>query len=152
MMKKRLLCIFALSGLPLLLQAAGTTSLHEGWRLQSACKLQAGGDAIASPGFTVGDWVKTAVPSTVLAAQAAAGVVPDPYFGSNLRQIPGTTYPIGKDFSNLPMPADSPYHCGWWYRTQFAAPAAAGTERFWLHFGGINYGAEIWANAHKMAD
>src|SRR5580698_1152799 len=112
MKKKRLFCIFALSGLPLMLQAAGTTPLHEGWRLQSACKLQAAGDAIASKGFSTEGWLNVSVPTTVLAAQAAAGVVPDPYFGSNLRSIPGTSYPIGQNFSNLPMPADSPYHCG----------------------------------------
>ena len=89
----------------------------------------------------------------MLAAQAAAGVIPDPYFGDNLRQIPGTTYPIGQDFSNLPMPADSPYHCGWWYRTEFTAPAMAAQDgRFWLHFGGINYRAAIWVNGHKIAD
>src|SRR5579863_9097750 len=133
---------------------AGTvTPMHDGWRLQSACKLQATGDAISAPGFSVDGWLATAVPSTVLAAQAAAGQVPDPYFGMNLRQIPGTTYPIGHLFSNLPMPADSPYRCGWWYRSEFAAPAAAPREgRYWLHFGGINYRAEIWLNGQKIAD
>ncbi len=74
------------------------------------------------------------MPSTVLAAQAAAGAVPDPYYGDNLRQIPGTSYLIGHNFANLPMPADSPYRCGWWYRTEFAASAAsAQDERLWLH-------------------
>jgi len=93
------------------------------------------------------------VPSTVLAAQAAAGAVPDPYYGANLRQIPGTSYPIGQNFSNLPMPQDSPYHCGWWYRKEFTAPAAsAQQDRYWLHFGGINYRAEIWLNGHRIAD
>ena len=27
------------------------------------------------------------------------------------------------------MPQDSPYRCGWWYRTEFAAPAAPQNER-----------------------
>jgi exo-1,4-beta-D-glucosaminidase len=131
--------------------ANSTTPLHEGWRLQSACKLQAAGDAISAPGFAADDWLKTSVPSTVLAAQTADGVVPDPYYGTNLRQIPGTSYPIGHNFSNLPMPADSPYRCGWWYRTQFAAPSAGRDQRYWLHFGGINYRAEIWLNGQKIA-
>jgi exo-1,4-beta-D-glucosaminidase len=145
--------MLALLASPAALQAGSVTPLSEGWRLQSACKLQTGGDVIAAPGFAVGDWLKTAVPSTVLAAQAADGVVPDPYFGSNLRQIPGTSYPIGHNFSNLPMPADSPYHCGWWYRTEFVAPAAAARDqRFWLHFGGINYRAEVWLNGKRIAD
>jgi exo-1,4-beta-D-glucosaminidase len=132
--------------------ARAVTPLRDNWRLQSACKIQAGGDAVSAAGFPVEDWLKTSVPNTVLAAQAAAGVVPDPYFGSNLRQIPGTTYPVGRNFSRLPMPADSPYRCGWWYRSRFAAPAADAQNRhYWLRFGGINYRAEIWLNGQKIA-
>ncbi len=133
--------------------AATVTHLHDGWRLQSACKIEGGGENISALGFPVDGWLSTKVPSTVLAAQVASGVFPDPYFGMNLRQIPGTTYPIGQLFSNLPMPSDSPYRCGWWYRTEFNAQAAAGADgRYWLHFGGINYRAEIWLNGHEIAD
>ena len=150
---KVLSCLVALLALPLALQAGNVTPLREGWRVQSACKLQAGGDSVTAAGFSVDGWLNTSVPSTVLAAQAAAGSVPDPYYGANLRQIPGASYPIGQDFSNLPMPADSPYHCGWWYRNEFTAPAASEKdERFWLHFGGINYRADIWFNGHRIAD
>jgi len=135
------------------LQAGTVTPLHEGWQLQSACKLQAAGDTIATDGFQADGWLKTAVPSTVLASQAAAGVFPDPYYGMNLRQIPGTTYAIGKVFANMPMADDSPYRCGWWYRTEFTAPAPAlAGERQWLHFGGINYRGDVWLNGHKIAD
>ena len=153
MMKRFVPCLLALLALPLALQAEKITPLHDGWRLQSACKLQATGDLIASAGFPVDGWLKTSVPSTVLAAQAAAGAVPDPYFGDNLRRIPGTTYPIGEDFSNLPMSPDSPYHCGWWYRTEFTVPTRTAQDaRTWLHFGGINYRGEVWLNGHKVAD
>jgi exo-1,4-beta-D-glucosaminidase len=140
------------AAMPAILTAETATHLHEGWNLQSACKLQAAGDAIAAEGFSTEGWLKTSVPSTVLAAQAAAGVIPDPYYGLNLRQIPGTSYPIGKNFSDLPMPQDSPYRCGWWYRKEFTAPAAnSKQERTWLHFGGINYRAELWLNGKKIA-
>ena len=77
--------------------------------MQSACKATAAGDAISTAQFSAEGWLKTSVPSTVLAAQVKAGVFPDPYFGDNLRKIPGTSYPVGHNFSNLPMPADSPY-------------------------------------------
>ena len=146
-------CFLAVLALPALSSAGTITPLKQDWRLQSACKLQVEGPAIAATEFPVADWLKTTVPSTVLAAQAAAGAVPDPYFGSNLRQIPGASYPIGHNFSNLPMPQDSPYHCGWWYRTEFNAPVATLKDgRYWLHFGGINYRADIWLNGHKVAD
>jgi len=151
--KKIAYCVVALLVVPAALKAETVTPLRDGWKLQSACKIQATGETIAAEGFATEGWLKTAVPATVLAAQAAAGVVPDPYFGTNLRQIPGTDYPVGKNFSNLPMSEDSPYRCGWWYRTEFAAPAAAkGQERFSLHFVGINYRADIWLNGHKIAD
>jgi exo-1,4-beta-D-glucosaminidase len=142
-----------MAGLPALLQAATVTPLHEGWRVQSACQLQATGDTIAAEGVAAEGWLKTDVPSTVLAAQVATGAVSDPYYGLNLRQIPGGGYPIGQNFSNLPMPPDSPYRCGWWYRDEFTAPAAAhAEEHYWLHFGGINYRADIWLNGKKIAD
>jgi exo-1,4-beta-D-glucosaminidase len=153
-MRRRLLlcCLVALAALPML-HAGTVTPLREGWQLQSACKLQATGDSIATDAFVPDGWLKTSVPSTVLASQAAAGVFPDPYYGMNLRQIPGTTYQIGRVFANIPMAADSPYRCGWWYRTEFTAPAAAHEgERQWLHFGGINYRGDVWLNGHKVAD
>ena len=139
--------------LPAALRAETVTPLREGWRLQSACKLQADGASISSEKFAAEDWLKTAVPSSVLAAQVASGIFSDPYFGINLRQIPGTGYPIGHNFANLPMPQDSPYRCGWWYRSDFTAPPASQNEqRFWLHFAGINYRGEIWLNGRKIAD
>ena len=153
MKRYSLLPILVLLALPAVLRAATVTALRQGWRLQSACKLQAGGDAISLPRYSVDGWLTTSVPSTVLAAQVAAGVLPDPYFGDNLRQLPGVDYPIGHNFSNLPMPADSPYRCGWWFRDAFRAPAASlPGQRFWLHFAGVNYRADIWLNGRKIAD
>ena len=145
--------LFLLPFAAVVLPAETVTHLHDGWRLQSTCSFQADGDLISAPAFKDAGWLKADVPSTVLAAQVAAGVVPDPYFGDNLRQIPGTSYPIGENFANLPMPANSPYACAWWYRTVFSVPAAvAGDTHFWLHFGGINYRGEVWLNGHRVAD
>ncbi len=145
--------MLALLAFPAALMAGTVTPLHDGWQLQSACKVDAAGGSIAAEGFAAKDWLKTEVPSTVLAAQVANGVFPDPYFGMNLRQIPGTDYPIGENFSNLSMAQNSPYHCGWWYRKDFTAPDANAQQgRFWLHFGGINYRANIWLNGHEIAD
>ncbi|HTB98890.1 MAG TPA: hypothetical protein VK716_17905 [Terracidiphilus sp.] len=133
--------------------AETVTHLHDGWQLQSACKLQAGGESIASGSVNADGWVKTNVPNTVLAAQTAAGVFPDPYFGDNLRKLPGMDYPVGHIFANMPMHPDSPYACGWWYRTVFNAAASPTRDgRYWLHFGGINYRGEIWLNGKKIAD
>ena len=127
-------------------------ALREGWRLQSGCKIQAQGEAISTSGFEDKGWYAVSVPATVLAAQVAAGEFKDPYYSDNLRKIPGTSYPVGENFSNLPMPADSPYHCGWWYRKQFVIPAADKGRTLWLRFGGINYRANVWINGKRIAD
>jgi exo-1,4-beta-D-glucosaminidase len=144
--------LIILMSLPLCAATGNITPLHEGWRLQSACQTQADGAAISAASFSADDWLKTTVPSTVLAAQVADKVFPDPYFGTNLRNIPGTSYAIGQNFSNQPMPQDSPYRCGWWYRVEFAVPAAARDQRTTIHFGGINYRADVWVNGHRIAD
>jgi exo-1,4-beta-D-glucosaminidase len=134
------------------LHASQITPLHDGWRIQSACKLSADGEAISRADFSPQGWIAATIPSTVVAAQVAAGVLPDPYFGDNLRKLPGMTYPVGENFENLPMSPDSPYHCGWWYRDAVLAPAALVHGQQWLHFGGINYRADIWVNGRKVAD
>jgi len=152
-MRLNVLALYAIILLPVYLAAETRTSLHDDWQLQSACKDNADGSAISAAGFAAEGWIKTSVPSTVLAAQVKAGVLPDPYFGDNLRKIPGTTYPVGHNFSNIPMSPDSPYACAWWYRKQFTAPAlTAKDNRLWLHIGGINYRGELWVNGKKIAD
>ena len=46
--------------------------------MQSACQLQAAGETISVQGFAAEKWLKTTVPSTVLAAQVVAGIFPIP--------------------------------------------------------------------------
>src|SRR5665213_1573898 len=126
--------------------------LRQGWEIQSACKIQADGAQLSSIGYRPKGWIRATVPTTVLAAQVAAGIYKDPYYGMNLRKIPGTDYPIGDNLSNLEMSAGSPYRCAWWYRKQFQVPASSGGRTTWLHFGGINYRANIWVNGQLIAN
>jgi len=127
--------------------------LHEGWKLQSSRKVSGTGEAISSQGYSTGGWYTITVPTTVVAAQVASGEFKDPYFGMNLRQLPGMTYPIGlNSFSNLPMEKDSPYAVSWWYREEFQLPAEYAGRTVWLNFQGINYRANIWLNGRKLAD
>jgi exo-1,4-beta-D-glucosaminidase len=125
--------------------------LHEGWALQSSCLFLAKGEQISATGYKTNGWHSATVPTTVVAALVADKTYPDPYYGKNLRDIPGTTYPIGKNFSLLPMPKDSPFRCSWWYRTEFTLPADYKGRHVWLHFGGINNHANIWLNRKLVA-
>lgn len=126
--------------------------IHEGWQIQSACKVKAGGAELSSTGYQPKGWIQAAVPTTVVAAQVAAGILPDPYYGMNMRKLPGSDYPIGKFFSNLEMPKGSPYRCGWWYRREFEVPASTQGQTTWMHFGGINYRADIWIDGQLVAN
>ena len=63
------------------------------------------------------------VPTTVVAAQVKDKIFPDPYFGMNLRSLPGVNYPIGGNFSNIAMAPDSPYAVSWWYREDVRSTA-----------------------------
>ncbi|MHB1022943.1 MAG: glycosyl hydrolase 2 galactose-binding domain-containing protein [Acidobacteriaceae bacterium] len=132
--------------------SSAVLELKQGWQVQSACKVQGDGAAFSQEAYHPQGWYSATVPATVLAVQVAAGVYKDPYYGTNLRSIPGTDYPVGENFSNLEMPADSPYRCGWWYRKTFHVPASEKGKVLWLRFGGINYKADIWLNGQKIAD
>lgn len=131
--------------------ASGSQPLRDGWHLQSACVAQSPGSLISTTSFVPHGWINTTVPHTVLGAQVDAGIFPDPYFGMNLRDIPGTDYPIGKIFGYLPMSEASPYRCSWWYRKEFTSSAPVGRS-LRLHFDGINYRANLWLNGRQIAD
>ena len=132
-------------------QPESKLSLREGWTLQSSAKVQQGGDVLSTPRFRPTGWYAVTVPTTVVAALVKQKVYPDPDFGMNLRSIPGVTYPIGMNFSNLPMQPDSPFAVSWWYRKQFVIPGSFKGKSTWLQFGGINYRANIWLNGKQIA-
>lgn len=129
-----------------------TIPLSQNWQLQSSCDAKATGQQISQPGFPTDGWHKATVPTTVVAALVADHTYPDPYYGMNLKSFPGMDYPTKTFFANESMPADSPFRCSWWFRTQFESPAPSGTRATWLHFDGINYRANVWLNGEKIAD
>ncbi|MGE5126315.1 MAG: glycosyl hydrolase family 2, partial [Betaproteobacteria bacterium] len=106
--------------------------LEGGWAIQSSATSNAGGERLSLPGASTAGWHRASVPTTVVSALVADGTYPDPYVGSNLRRIPGTSYEVGQNFSNLPMPPDSPFAVPWWYRTEFSLSAEAASRRLWL--------------------
>ena len=158
MNKCSLLCILVLSfcGLISAQEARrplpeAALSLRDGWALQSSCKVDAKGETLSTPAFRPQGWYDVSVPTTVVAALVKHKVYPDPFFGMNLRTFPGVTYPIGANFSNLPMQPDSPFAVPWWYRKEFVLPASFTGKSIWLNFGGINYRANIWLNGKQLA-
>jgi exo-1,4-beta-D-glucosaminidase len=125
--------------------------LRQDWAIQASSDVHETGAAISTPGFKARGWYPATLPSTVLSALVKDEVYPDPYTGMNLRSIPGTTYPIFSDFSELLMPPGSPFRHSWWYHTDFQLPAEYRGKTLWLGFDGINYRANVWMNGVQIA-
>jgi exo-1,4-beta-D-glucosaminidase len=111
-------------------------ALNSGWELAST----ADGEWRA--------WRPCELPATVLGALAAAGAVPDPFVGTNLRELPGQG-PAAQNFSNHPMPEESPFAVPWRFRTRFRVAADAG-RYLRLRFDGVNYRATVWLNGEQV--
>jgi len=129
-----------------------TLALRDHWSLQSSAKVEVKGEVVSTIGFVPRGWHDVTVPTTVVAALVKDKTLSDPFFGVNLRQFAGVTYPIGGNFSNIAMEPDSPYAVSWWYRKQFAAPASFAGKTVWLNFKGINYRANVWLNGKQIAN
>jgi exo-1,4-beta-D-glucosaminidase len=126
--------------------------LKKGWQIQSSAVVKESGDQVSTASYrSSAKWYPASVPSTVVGTLVDDKVYPDPFFGMNLRQIPGCSYPIGANFSLRPMPDDSPFRNSWWYRTEFQLPASNKGKEVWLHFDGINFRANVWLNGKRVA-
>src|SRR5450432_2415615 len=131
---------------------AAKTYLHKNWQVQSSCDDKAPADKIYTPGFDAAKWHRSDIPATVVGVLVTDKSLPDPNYGTNLKNFPGMYFSEKIFFANVDMPEGSPFACTWWYRTEFQAPAGGVGKTDWLHFNGINYRANIWLNGQKVAD
>jgi exo-1,4-beta-D-glucosaminidase len=131
---------------------AARIPLHSGWRMESSCKLSAKADVISLPGFDDAKWHAAVVPGTIVGSLVEDKSLPDPNYGMNLKSFPGAFTDNKRQAANLDMPADSPFRCSFWFRTEFSAPADSANRLLWLHFLGINYRANIWLNGKQLAN
>ena len=117
------------------------------WNIISSAKTDAKGAEISSADFSTADWYAVNVPTTVLAALVKNKVYNNPYYGLNLKSIPG--YREGRW---LAMKKNSPFYPVWWYRSEFVIPQSFKGKKLVLHLDGINYKANIWLNGQQVAD
>ena len=125
--------------------------LDHGWRIEASARVAARGETISTRAFVADRWYPVSVPSTILAGLVADQVYKDPGVGLNLRAIPGETFPIGRNFANLPMPPESPFRTSWWYRVEFETPSVDKDDHLTLHLDGVNYRADVWLNGRRVA-
>ena len=131
--------------------SGGPMFLKDGWMIQSSADVSASPEVISTHAYTPSGWYRASMPSTVVAALVRQRVYSDPYVGTDLRAIAGTTYPAGMNFSNTAMPPGSPFRIPWWFRTEFQVPQQYAGKTVWLHFSGINYRAGVWLNGQQIA-
>jgi exo-1,4-beta-D-glucosaminidase len=126
--------------------------LRSNWMIQASADAREAGSVISSSQFSTRGWYRATLPSTVFRALVRDQVYPDPYTGMNLRAVAGVSYPISSNFSNTPMPPESPFRNSWWYRTEFKLDASFKGKTVWLGFDGINYRANVWLNGKEVAE
>ena len=124
----------------------------EGWSLQSSAHVTETGETLSAPAYQVTDWHTAVVPGTVIGTLANDKTVPDPYYGVNLRNLIGNKFRSDEISAELAMDMESQFAVPWWYRTAFTVPESFKEKAVWLHFGGINYRADIWINGQQLAD
>lgn len=103
------------------------------WRLIEAPALTSDGATLSRPGVDITHWFAATVPGTVLTTLVDRGVYPDPYYGLN----------------NLAIP-EKLARQDYWYRAEFAVPAAAVGKPLRLRFDGVNYAADVWVNGARV--
>ncbi len=104
-----------------------------GWKMQDAAKVSAAAAEVSGAKFRPEGWYEATVPGTVLTTLVNNKVYPEPLYGENMRAIP-----------------ESLNKTSYWYRTSFVVPKTYKGKQVWLHFGGVNYSAEIWVNGQKV--
>ena len=127
-------CLFVvlLVFIPGALAAQSSTQTIDGWKMQDVAKVAAEAPKISTAGFEPQGWYAATVPGTVLTTLVNNGVYPEPLYGENMRAIP-----------------ESLNKTSYWYRTTFSVPTAYKGRHTWIHFGGINYSAQVWVNSHE---
>lgn len=126
------------------------------WFLQSSYLVQPAGEIISSPRFKPKGWIKTEVPTTVLAALVRQGIYPEPTIGLNNMKIPDAHEDYSRkynldQYSHLPK-KKNPWQEPYWFWTQFKIPDSFWGKHIWLWLKGINYRAEVWLNGQLVAD
>jgi len=124
----------------------------EHWLVQSSSVVGDDGPRLSSREVDAAGWYAARLPATVLSVLVAHGVYPDPFVGMNFLALPGKG-PAHQNFSNHPMPEDSPFRVPWWFRTELTRVALAhDAPHTWLELDGLNYRANLFVNGTQVRD
>ena len=103
------------------------------WRIAPENEVKESGEQLSRADFIPVKWIAAEVPGTVFGSCVIAGLEPEPTYGDNIYKV---------DYEK--------YDRNFWYRTEFAVPAAYGAGRVWLNFDGVNRDADVYVNGRKL--
>ncbi|GAA4567909.1 glycosyl hydrolase 2 galactose-binding domain-containing protein [Planotetraspora kaengkrachanensis] len=104
-----------------------------GYKIQSSSITPDSGAAISSPGYAAPGWYAAGPRSTVFAALVADGVYPDPFYSTNMKNVPASDFTVP-----------------WWFRSDFTVGPETGLSTF-LDFTGLISGGDVWVNGTQVA-
>ncbi len=106
------------------------------WKLARVPDVADKGETVSNRDYGTNDkWIDATVPGTVLTSYWKAGLIEDPYFSDNMKQL-------SQDY----------YNVDYWYRTSFTLPESSKGKRVWLNFDGINWKAHVYVNGQAVGD
>ncbi|WP_410644443.1 glycosyl hydrolase 2 galactose-binding domain-containing protein [Amycolatopsis sp. lyj-346] len=112
--------------------AAAPATAVPGFLIQTSA--QVGDDsAVSKPGYNTSGWYPVGPRSTVYAGLLANGKYADPFYSTNMKNVPVADFQVP-----------------WWYRTDLTI--ADPTQRTYLDFSGVLSKADVWVNGTRVAD
>ncbi|WP_371675004.1 exo-beta-D-glucosaminidase [Streptomyces sp. NBC_01276] len=110
----------------------GHRTVLSGYAIQSTAKVADPGSAVSGPGYPTAGWYPAGSRSTVLAALLAAGVHPDPFYSTRLKEVRAADFTVP-----------------WWYRSDFVVTDPA--LRTYLDFSGVVSAADVFVNGRLVS-
>ncbi|WP_327002269.1 carbohydrate-binding protein [Dactylosporangium sp. NBC_01737] len=113
--------------------AVGAAVPLAGYQVQSTAATSDTGATVSRPGYAAAGWFPAAPRSTVLAALLQNSRYADPFYSTNMRNIPAGDFTVP-----------------WWYRSEFSVADAPGVRTF-LDFSGVISKADVFVNGTQVA-
>ncbi|MFC4585195.1 discoidin domain-containing protein [Sphaerisporangium corydalis] len=113
--------------------AAVAPSALDGYKIQSSSKVTDSAAAISTPGYAASGWYPVGPRSTVMAGLLKNGKYPDPFYSTNMRDVPAADFTVP-----------------WWYRSDFTLGGETGLKTF-LDVTGVISSADVWVNGTQVA-
>ncbi|WP_310976651.1 MULTISPECIES: glycosyl hydrolase 2 galactose-binding domain-containing protein [unclassified Amycolatopsis] len=112
--------------------AAAPATAVPGFLIQTSAQVSDDA-AVSKPGYNTAGWYPVGPRSTVYAGLLANGKYADPFYSTNMKNVPTADFQVP-----------------WWYRTDLTV--ADTTQRTYLDFSGVLSKADVWVNGTRVAD